>query len=101
MITRKKRKRKRRKSYRKRAATNTKRGACFVYVMQRTTNVSFYARATFQNEYKIGIAKDWKKRNREVDGDIKGDVIVLSSRWIRNGYQVEQYLHKLFGDSRF
>lgn len=72
-----------------------------VYVMKRTSGRSWYAILTFQGEYKIGISKSTKSRNKAIDKAIKGDVIVLSKRKLLNAYQIEQRLHRLFGDSRF
>lgn len=82
MTKRKKRNTRKKKGYKKRrtAATSKKSGACFVYVMKRTTNVSWYAWLTFQREYKIGVTNTLARRNREINNDIKGNVELLSSR---------------------
>ena len=69
--------------------------------MERISNRSAYARFTFQREIKIGIAKNTKQRNRDVDNAIKGDVIVRRRITVRNAERVEKKLHYLLGDSRF
>jgi len=72
-----------------------------VYVMKRISGQSWYAILTFQGEYKIGISKSTKTRNKAIDKAIKGKVAVLSKRKMLKAYQIEQKLHRLFGDSRF
>ena len=73
----------------------------FVYIMKRTKGRSWYAAITFQSEYKIGIAKDPTKRNKEVDKAIKGTIEILRTRKVGNARKVEARLHRIFADSRF
>lgn len=72
-----------------------------VYVMKRITKRSWYAKLTMQSEYKIGIAKNTKRRNATVNKAIKGKVVVMSMRTVFFAYKKEQRLHRLFADSRF
>lgn len=69
--------------------------------MERISNRSIHARLTFQREIKIGIAKNTKQRNRDVDNAIKGDVIIRRRITVRDAKRVEKKLHHLLGDSRF
>lgn len=73
----------------------------YVYIMERTTNRSLWARITFQKEIKIGIAKKPQKRRQQVDSAIKGKIRLILQKEFDNARVMESKLHEKFKDSRF
>ena len=72
-----------------------------IYIMKRITRRSWYARFTFQSEYKIGIAKNTVRRNKTINKAVRGRVVIMSRRPVLFAYNKEQRLHRLFADTRF
>jgi len=98
------RNKKRRKPARKvRKAKPKARQTCVVYIMRREER-TWYARLSFQWEYKIGISTNPEYRRGMIEEDVEGDVRIITTREFqskRKAHQVEQRLHRIFGDSNF
>lgn len=79
------------------------KAAHYVYIMQRMHR-NWWAALTFQRQYKIGISKAPEYRRQKVEEDVGDEVKLLTTRRFptkQEAYQVEQRLHKMFGDSNF
>lgn len=74
----------------------------YIYLMERKTKRSRWARLTFQREIKIGIAKKPKSRRSSVNSSIKGNIEILVCRRVLFAERIEKgKLHKMFSDSRY
>jgi hypothetical protein len=73
----------------------------YLYLMERVSQRNLYAKATFQHEVKIGIAKNQNRRHAEVNKAIKGKVVLAMQIRVLRAYRREQFLHRLFAASRF
>lgn len=73
----------------------------YIYLMERTSKSSAHAKLTFQEEIKIGIAKNPNWRRKDIDDDLPGNVRIILAKKILFARFFEKYLHRLFADSRF
>lgn len=51
--------------------------------------------------FKIGIARDAKKRRKDIDDDLKGRVTTIAKGEVLRARKYERYLHKKFESDRF
>lgn len=73
----------------------------YLYLMERVSNKSLYAKISCQHEIKIGIANDPQARLKQVNKAIKGEVLLSYYLKIPWAESREKKLHKIFSASRF
>lgn len=73
----------------------------YLYILERVSERSLWARITGQREVKIGITTNLKARQKSVNKSTKGKVVLSYSIPFRNAYRIERRLHRLFSDSNF
>ena len=71
----------------------------YVYIMKKNRRDA-HAKATFQYQYKIGIATNPNKRHKQVNRAVAGGVRLIAVYWFINPRKVEQKLHREFYKSR-
>lgn len=73
----------------------------YLYLLERTTQRSRWARYTLQSEVKIGITQNPDARLESVRKSTRGDVERIYLAKFRNARRVESLLHRKYVDSRF